>query len=81
MGFETPWSLSNRSVSRVQTGRGFFGGQLCVFVWRGGFWVEEEELCVPAARYPGGQRGAMQELITQALPPGVGSEEQPTAFA
>lgn len=62
-----PRSLSNRSVSRVQIGRGFSGGQLCVFVWLGGFWVAEEELYVPSARAvpqaaaewcPGGQRGA-----------------------
>ena len=71
MFFEMPRSLSNRSVSRVQIGRGFSGGQLCVFVCLGGFWVAEEEPYVPSARAvpqaaaercPGGQQAAMDSL-------------------
>lgn len=77
MIFETPQSLLNHWVSRVQIERGIFGCQLCRFVWLGGFWVVEEESYMPAAWavltaatfcYLGGQWGVMQKLITWALP-------------
>lgn len=83
MIFETPQSLLNHWVSRVLIKRGIFGGQLCVFVWLGGFWVVEEESYMPAAWaglwaatlcYLGGQWGVMQKFITWALPWGVASK-------
>lgn len=79
--FETPQSLLNHSVSRVQIEREIFEGQLCGFVWLGGFWVVEEEPYMPAAWavlwaatlcYLGGQwvwcRNSLPGLCLEVLP-------------
>lgn len=85
--FETLQSLLNHWVSRVLIKRGIFGGQLCGFVWLGGFWVEEEEsaawagLWAATLCYLDGQWGVMLKLITWALPWGVASKQQQAVFS